>query len=134
MRKKAALIIISMVGVFLFLPTLKVSAAFSLFDKSCTGEGAKSSICQDVANKGGTDPIAGDTGIVQTAANLVAVITGITAVVMIIISGFRLVTSGGETEKVSKAKSMLIGSVIGLVIVALAWVLISFIISRFVYS
>lgn len=120
-------------ALFLVWPATS-TLAFNLFGNSCTGKGADSAVCKDAANTGVNDPIAGDTGIVQTAANLVAVITGITAVVMIIISGLRLVTSGGETEKVSKAKSMLIGSVIGLVIVALAWVLISFIISRFVYS
>lgn len=146
MSKKVALIIISIVGIFIFLPTLNASAAFTLFNNSCkdsAGNAVNSSVCKDAARTGIKDPIAGKDGIIQTAANLIALVTGIAAVIVIIISGFIFVTAGGTGFKsaaggaptrAAKARGALTGAIIGLAIVALAWALTTFIISRFVNS
>ena len=53
-------------------------------------------------------------------SNIIAVIAGIVAVVVIILSGFRYVTSGGDTQKIASAKNTLIGAIVGLVIIVLA--------------
>lgn len=51
---------------------------------------------------------------------MVAIIAGISAVIMIILSGFRYVTSGGDTQKIASAKNTLIGAIVGLVIIVVA--------------
>jgi hypothetical protein len=51
---------------------------------------------------------------------VVAIIAGISAVIMIILSGFRYVTSGGDTQKIASAKNTLIGAIVGLVIIVVA--------------
>lgn len=140
MKGKLVLIVITLAGtLFFWLPSKTL--AFDLFNKSCTGQAASSSVCQDAAKKGKNNPIAGSNGILQEAANLVALITGIAAVIVIIISGFIFVTAGGTGFKgaaggaptrAAKARGALTGAVIGLAIVALAWALTTFIISRFV--
>jgi cytochrome bd-type quinol oxidase subunit 2 len=69
-------------------------------------------------------------GIFKTVVNVLGIVAGIAAVIMIIVSGFRYITSGGESSKVSAAKSALIYALIGLVIVALSQFLIHFVLTQ----
>lgn len=62
--------------------------------------------------------------------NLLSVVIGFVAVVMIIIGGFRYITSGGSSEKVSGAKNTILYGIIGLVIVALAQIIVQFVLSK----
>jgi len=59
-----------------------------------------------------------------------SVIVGVAAVIMIILSGLRYITSGGDASKVGAAKSSLIYALIGLVIVALAQVIVHFVFAK----
>ena len=47
---------------------------------------------------------------------------------MIIVSAFKYITSGGDSNKVASAKSSLIYAIIGLVIVGLAQFIVNFVI------
>lgn len=75
----------------------------------------------------------GSTGGVNTLIrriiNIISVIIGVVAVIMIIFAGFRYITSGGKQESVSAAKNTILYAVIGLVIVALAQVIVRFVLS-----
>jgi len=67
-----------------------------------------------------------------TIANLIRIamgLLGIVAVVLIIIGGVMYATSMGEPEKIDKAKKLLIGAIIGLVIILTAFAIASFIIN-----
>jgi len=66
---------------------------------------------------------------VSVVINLLSAIIGLVAVVMVIIAGVRFVTSGGDPSKVAGAKSALIYAIIGLVIVALAQLIVHTLIS-----
>jgi hypothetical protein len=68
--------------------------------------------------------------LIQTVVNIMSIIVGIVAVIMIIVSGMRFVTSGGDSQKVSGAKSALIYALIGLVIIGLAQAIVYFTISN----
>lgn len=133
MLKKLALLAIVLIGA-LFLVSSPSASAFDLFGKSCTGQGANSPVCKDAANTGNNNPISGKNGIIQVAANLVALITGIAAVIMIIVGGFTYATSAGVAEKVAAARRRIMYSLLGLAVVGLAWALTTFIISNFVNS
>jgi hypothetical protein len=80
--------------------------------------------------EGCTEQNAGLTGTVKTVVNVLSVIVGIAAVVMIIIGGFRYITSGGKQESITAAKNTILYAVIGLVIVALAQVIVRFVLTR----
>lgn len=91
---------------------------------SCGANGASGSD-QTVSNAG--------TNIDSTIAkfvNLFSVIIGVIAVIMIIIGGFRYITSSGNAEKVSQAKNTIIYALIGLVVVALAQVMANFVLDK----
>lgn len=70
--------------------------------------------------------------IVQSATNIVAMAAGLAAVIIIIVSGLTMASSGGEQEKVKKARTMLMSAIIGLVIVAFAWMIVTFVIKKLV--
>ena len=77
-----------------------------------------------------TEQQAGLQGTVTTVVNVLSVVVGIVAVIMIIVGGFRYVTSGGKQESVTGAKNTILYAVIGLVIVALAQVIVRFVLTR----
>ncbi len=62
--------------------------------------------------------------------NLLSIIVGVVAVIMIIVGGFRYITSGGESSNVSGAKNTLIYAIVGLVIVALAQFIVHFVLAN----
>ncbi|MEX2006681.1 MAG: pilin [Candidatus Saccharimonadales bacterium] len=119
----------------LTLPILMTSAgglALNPLEDVCRGEARTSPACREAETQSGdpsTNPVV-DT--IATAANIVAIIAGIGAVIIIIWSGFKFVTAGGNPEKAREARSTLTGAVVGLVIVALAWVIVSIVTTRII--
>lgn len=63
--------------------------------------------------------------------NLVYMITGVVAVIALIVSGFMYVASNGNAETVKKAKNGIIYSIIGLIVVASAFTITHFVMGRF---
>jgi hypothetical protein len=69
-------------------------------------------------------------GVIQTAVNIISAIVGVVAVVMIIVGGFKYITSAGDANKVSNAKNTVIYAIVGLVIVAVAQLIVHFVIKQ----
>ena len=67
--------------------------------------------------------------LVSTIINVLSVIVGVVAVIMIIIGGRKYITSGGDSNNVASAKNTIIYAIIGLIIVALAQVIVRFVLS-----
>jgi hypothetical protein len=124
-----------MIIVFGFLPVLAmapayVAAANTTNDKlfsGCTGSAASSPICQDKNTQ--NDPVL-DT--MKTVANIIALATGVIAVIMVIISGIRMITANGNTESIANARKRITYALVGLVIVSFAWLMVSFVIDRLI--
>ena len=68
--------------------------------------------------------------LIRDIVNILSVIVGIVAVIMIIVSGLKYITSGGDSNKVSSAKSTIIYAIIGLIIAALAQIIVRFVLSK----
>ncbi len=68
--------------------------------------------------------------IIHSVINLLSVIVGVVAVIMIIIGGLRYITSGGSDTSVTGAKNTILYAIIGLIIVALAQILVRFVLSK----
>jgi cytochrome bd-type quinol oxidase subunit 2 len=64
---------------------------------------------------------------IKTIVNLLSVVAGVAAVIMIIVAGLRYVTSGGKEEGIKNAKNTIMYAIIGLVIVALAQLIVHFV-------
>ncbi len=59
-----------------------------------------------------------------------SVLVGAASVIMIIYGGFRYIISGGESGRVGAAKNSLIYAIVGLIIVALAQLIIHFVLNQ----
>lgn len=64
---------------------------------------------------------------IRRIVNILSVIVGVVAVIMIIVGGFRYITSGGSDTSVTGAKNTILYAVIGLIIVAMAQIIVSFV-------
>lgn len=127
-------------SLLMFALPLAVPAAVSADCSSGSGGGSdciQGGLCQGAQGLSvtpGTQPCteqqAGLQGTVTTVVNVLSVVVGIVAVIMIIVGGFRYVTSGGKQESVTAAKNTILYAVIGLVIVALAQVIVRFVLTR----
>jgi len=92
-------------------------------DCGSNGNLGASSGC-DISKQGNADSLA------STIINILSVIVGVIAVIMIIVAGLRYITSGGKQESVTGAKNTILYAVIGLVIVAVAQVIVHFVLNK----
>lgn len=67
---------------------------------------------------------------IKLVINLLSFIVGVVAVIMIIIAGLKYITSGGDSNNVASAKNTILYAIIGLVIVALAQVIVRFVLQK----
>ena len=97
---------------------------------------AKESICQGAGLAGGgstdcspgTGPKVEDA--ISAAINLISVVVGVIAVIMIIIGGLKYIMSSGDSNNINSAKNTILYAIIGLVIVAFAQVIVKFVLNK----
>lgn len=123
----------------LTLPAVALPAAVSAVDivpsEVCSRGGASdSAVCRDnrsAENNRDRNPIFGSEGALTAAVNILSVVVGIVAVIMIILGGLKYVTSGSNPQDVANARERIIYSLVALVVVALAQVIVRYVIGRF---
>jgi heme/copper-type cytochrome/quinol oxidase subunit 2 len=109
----------------LFAPIATLSVTVSAqADLAC--EGLLGGDCSDAAPD--TEPQVG--GVLETSLNLLSLVAGVIAVIMVIIAGVRFITSQGDPGKVAGARSAVIYAVIGIVIVAMAQTIVFFVLKE----
>lgn len=90
--------------------------------------------CTGVENEDVTDCAGGDTlneqSLIATVINFLSLVVGVVAVIMIIVGGFKYITSGGDSGNVTGAKNTILYALIGIIIVVLAQVIIRFVIGQ----
>lgn len=93
----------------------------------------KDDICKGVSITGGNcddTSTGGLEGAIRNIINIFSVLVGIIAVIMIMVSGFKYVTSGGDSGKVKSAKDTLIYAIVGIVIVAFSQLIVQFVLKN----
>ena len=103
-------------------PVLATQVEYAQIDKkikaTCTGDQCKGS----AENKVNT--------LVEDVINIFSWIVGVVSVIMVIFGGFRYITSGGDAGKVTSAKNTIVYALVGLVVAALAQVLVLFVLGK----
>lgn len=112
----------------LLMITSANAQAFDFFSQPCKNGQAKNSAVCNVDPK--HDPLTGSDGLIVSIANIIAFVAGVAAVIIIIVAGIQLVTSGGDSQKAKSARSTVLHALIGLVIVVLARTIIYFVVNR----
>jgi hypothetical protein len=104
------------------------ASAVDLFGRACDKAQRTSSICKQVSGQT-SNPVL---NLINTTVEIIVFITGALAVVMIIFGGITMITSAGNPEAVANARKRIIYSVVGVAVVALAWLIISFTTTRLI--
>lgn len=108
-------------GILISIQPLAVNAQSSLACDGLTGATGNAN-CGSSA----TDPE--PDGLLKTGINMLSIVAGVIAVVMIMIAGLKFITSQGDSGKISSARTTVIYAIIGLVIVALSQTIVFFIV------
>lgn len=77
-------------------------------------------ICKinDTENASGSQKgLLGENGIVKKVLNLLSWITGFLAAVYLIVGGFKIITSGGDSDSVASGRKMIIYAMVGVLVV-----------------
>jgi hypothetical protein len=119
-----------------FTAPVTASAQYNPLGTACNSsdEAKNSPAC--VENKQGQadarkeqDPITGRDGLIADVANIIAFAGGAISIIIIIIAGFSMVLSNGDSGKVKTARDSIIYASIGLVVIALARGIVIFVIN-----
>ena len=70
------------------------------------------------------------TDLVKTIINVLSALAGAAAVIMLIVGGFRYVTSAGSETAVTGAKKTILYALVGLVVVAVAQIVVHFVLNN----
>jgi hypothetical protein len=122
------LILIFVIAVSLF--------SFVLMPAGSAFASSKADVCDGVgAASGGsgctpTDGVSDVNKLIRTAIRIFQSVVGIIALIMMVTSGLRFVTSGGDPGKVTSARNTLLYAAVGIVVVALSEVIIQFVLNR----
>lgn len=120
----------ALVATFGLLLPVAVPGMVSAQDKIRGGlcEGAELEVganCDETGTAEGTV-----NNIIETVINIFSLVVGVVAVVMIIVGGLKYITSGGDSGNVTGAKNTILYAVVGLVVVALAQVIVRFVLTE----
>lgn len=131
MRKVGTFIITAVVAAFALLPAMGLALPSTTY----AAANAKDQICGGLGGNagGGNCTVSGQPSVnntIKRVINIFSVIAGIASVFMVILGGFRYVTSGGDPSTVSSAKKTILYALIGVVVVAMAQTLVWFVLSE----
>jgi cytochrome bd-type quinol oxidase subunit 2 len=136
MIKKLKLLILSMSSLFIMATPELVPGSAMAYDQTdinrCLAQGSNFTFNPNTGtcDPGNLDDSTNLNNLIAKIINILSVIVGIVAVIMIIIAGLRYVTSGGKQESVTSAKNTILYAIIGLVIVALAQIIVHFVLKN----
>jgi len=69
-------------------------------------------------------------GVVKLAINILSFVAGVIAVIVIILSGLKFITSGGDANAISSARRSILYAAIGIVVVVLAQIFVRLVVSE----
>lgn len=132
--KKLKLFFVSVLAMFSFgpllMPAMALAAPATIADNLACG------VSGDIAGK--TTCSAADTrnadnrinAIIATAIKIFQVVVGLISVIMVIMGGLKYITSGGDPTAVGSAKNTILYAIVGIVVVALAQIIVQFVLNR----
>ena len=129
--KLSVLVLVGLFGLTSLSPTIVFAAGSTGYADVCS---------QDVPQ--GVKDAAGCPGnsnsdlptVIQNILNAIIAVAGIVSVVFIIIGGIQYTTSAGDPGKTKKAKDTILYALIGLIVCALSFAIVNFVISQIIYN
>lgn len=113
--------------------SLSISVGYSGLALAASTTSAKNQVCTGVSGTTGGSCTSGSADIqriIKAVISILSLIVGLAAVIMIIVSGLKYVTSGGDSNSISSAKSTIVYAIVGLIIAALAQVIVRYVLFK----
>jgi hypothetical protein len=111
-------------GLVLVPATVAAGGTSGSQDAICNGIGLGGGDCDKTkAGKGLAD-------LASTIINVISVLLGIVAVIMIIVGGFKYVLSNGDSNAITSARNTVIYALIGVAVAALAQFFVKFVLNK----
>lgn len=121
-------IIASLVLILALVPSLGLTG--TVYADCGNPSTAKTQVLNGIGETGDNCDDSGVGKAIAAVVTILSLIVGAVAVLMVILSGFKYITSGGESGKVANAKNSLIYALVGLAVAALAQLLVHFVINQ----
>lgn len=122
------LAIVSLLSLSFFASPL-ASASYSPIEGVNCAAGYNTAVCAD--NTTGTDdPISGHHGVLLKVVNIISIIAGAAAIILLIVAGLRYVLSNGDSNSINGAKSTIVNALVGIIVIALARSLIVYVLGK----
>ena len=125
MKSKTSKIIPVFIASILAISTLVLSPVVYAADDVCSSNAAQ--VVKDAAGCGGNNNALPN--IITVIINSIIAVSGLVAVIFIVVGGVNYVTSSGDANKVKKAKDTILYACIGLIICALAFAIVNWVIN-----
>ncbi len=109
------------------LPVAMPSLAYAATGDSAA---AKNAVCEGLGSGGCNSSAPNINGILKTVLNIFSAVVGFIAVIMIIVGGLKYIMSQGESSNVNGAKNTILYAVVGLVVVAVAQIIVKFVLTK----
>lgn len=128
MFKKITHTVLATVGIFSLMTLVTAGLSFqpAYADTKKQVQEAVKDIDSDPNSNKGTKV----TDVIRNVIGILSFLVGMIAVLMIVIAGFRFVTSNGDAGTVSSAKNTIIYAVIGIIITVMAYAIVNFILTN----
>lgn len=130
MRKLKSILLTLAATIMLSLPLAPTLVSTAYADTASSNDACEALKDLNPDGKGCGAADSGVDKIVRLALQFLSIVAGIIAVIMIIVSGFKYVTSQGDPNSISSAKQALIYAIAGLVVVAFAQAIVMFALRR----
>jgi len=127
MRKIKQFLLASIMSFGLVVPFALPVSAIDVFDQ-CTDVEIESSICESSTEGESEDSLP---SMAEIIVNTLLALLGMVSVVMIVIGGFRYTLSRGEASEIKTAKDIILYSAVGLIVAALAYAIVNFVLRWF---
>lgn len=101
-----------------------------VFNDVCVGSAKDSPVCKEAQTSDGKNPLFGPDGILTYAIRLMSTIVGVAAVIALIYGGMKYITSGSNPQDVTKAREIVIYAIVGVIITALAQIIVNVFLSK----
>ena len=124
---KRLLILLALVGTTLLVMHAQPAHVFAdaisaAKGQACAGAGLAGADCNASTADSSISKLVG------AAVNILSIVIGIAAVIVILVSGFKYITSGGDSNNISSAKNTLVYALVGLTVAAFAQLLVRYVI------
>jgi hypothetical protein len=134
MKNRSLAFIVAVLSLFtLFVAGNKVLAAFDPLGDTCK-DNPSATVCVDAQNAQGdtaqSNHIYGKNGIFTKGASIISIIVGIGSVIMLVVTGIKFITSGGNAQQVAGARRTALFAVVGVVVALIAQSIIIFVLNK----